>query len=74
MTALGIGQRGPLAVTSEADGSLRFWDLEHKRIIRGLDPIGGVVGDFLTLRLDDRMLIVRMGHTLQVEYTYAMAQ
>ncbi|XP_074480037.1 uncharacterized protein LOC141760845 [Sebastes fasciatus] len=66
VTALGGGQSGPLGVTSESDGSLRFWDLEQRRIIRSLDPAGGVVGDSITLGLDDRMLIVRMGQSLQV--------
>ncbi|XP_027143899.1 uncharacterized protein LOC109137463 [Larimichthys crocea] len=66
VTALGGGHRGPLGVTSESDGSLRFWDLEHRRIIRSLDPVGGVVGDSITLSLDDRMLIIHMGQSLQV--------
>lgn len=66
VTALGGGQRGPLGVTSESDGSLRFWDLEQRRIIRSLDGVGGVVGDSLTLGLDDRMIIVCMGPSLQV--------
>ncbi|CAK6968650.1 RWD domain-containing protein 4 Protein FAM28A [Scomber scombrus] len=66
VTALGGGQRGPLGVTSESDGSLRFWDLEQRRIIRSLDGVGGVVGDSLTLGLDDKMLIVCMGPSLQV--------
>ncbi|XP_049924061.1 uncharacterized protein LOC126404723 [Epinephelus moara] len=66
VTALGGAQRGPFAVTSESDGSLRFWDLEQRRIIRSLDPVGGVVGDSITLGLDDRMLIICMGQSLQV--------
>ncbi|XP_028461906.1 uncharacterized protein LOC114573893 isoform X2 [Perca flavescens] len=66
VTALGEGKRGPLAVTSESDGRLRFWDLEQRRIIRSLDAVGGIVGDSITLGLDDRMLIVRMGQSLQV--------
>lgn len=66
MTALGGGQRGPLGVTSESDGSLRFWDLEQRRIIRSLNAVGGIVGDSITLGLDDRMLIVCMGQSLQV--------
>ncbi|XP_069033923.1 NACHT and WD repeat domain-containing protein 2 [Embiotoca jacksoni] len=66
VTALGVGQRGSSVVTSEADGSLRFWDLEQRRIVKSLDAEGGLVGDFLTLALDDRMLIVRMGQRLQV--------
>lgn len=70
MTALGGGHRGTLGVTSELDGSLRFWDLEQRRIIRSLDAVGGVVGDSLTLGLDDRMLIVRMGSSLQVGFCF----
>ncbi|XP_032355068.1 uncharacterized protein LOC116669372 isoform X2 [Etheostoma spectabile] len=66
VTALGGGKRGPLAVTSESDGRLRFWDLEQKRIIRSLDAVGGIVGDSITLGLDDRMLVVCMGQSLQV--------
>nr|XP_046237578.1 uncharacterized protein si:ch211-212k18.6 [Scatophagus argus] len=66
VTALGGGQRGTLVVTGESDGSLRFWDLEQRRIIRSLDAVGGIVGDFITLGLDDRMLIVRMEQSLQV--------
>lgn len=66
MIALGGGQRGSLCVTSESDGSLRFWDLHQRRIIRSLDPVGGVVGDSVTLGLDDRMLIVCMRQSLQV--------
>ncbi|XP_076581752.1 uncharacterized protein LOC143317485 [Chaetodon auriga] len=64
--ALGGGQSGPLCVTSESDGSLRFWDLHQRRIIRSLDPVGGLVGDSVTLGLDDKMLIVCMGQSLQV--------
>lgn len=70
VTALGGGHRGPLGVTSESDGSLRFWDLEHRRIIRSLDPVGGVVGDSITLSLDDRMLIIHMGQSLQVRLNF----
>ncbi|XP_070711235.1 uncharacterized protein [Pempheris klunzingeri] len=66
VTALGGGQRGPFSVTSESDGSLRFWDLEQRRIIRSLDAVGGVVADSLILGLDDKMLIVCMGQSLQV--------
>ena len=55
-----------MGVTSESDGSLRFWDLEQRRIIRSLDGVGRVVGDSLTLGLDDRMIIVCMGPNLQV--------
>lgn len=66
MAALGGSQRGPLGVTSESDGSLRFWDLEQRRVIKSLNAVGGVVADSLTLGLDDRMLIVRMGQRLQV--------
>ncbi|XP_034712568.1 uncharacterized protein LOC117934738 isoform X2 [Etheostoma cragini] len=66
VTALGGGKRGPLAVTSESDGRLRFWDLERKQIIRSLDAVGGIVGDSITLGLDDRMVIVCMGQSLQV--------
>ncbi len=72
MTALGGGQRGPLGVTSESDGSLRFWDLEQRRIVRSLDAVGGVVGDSITLGLDDRMLIVRMGQSLQVGLQHSL--
>lgn len=68
VTALGGGQRGPLGVTSESDGSLRFWDLEQRRIIRSLDQVGGFVADSITLGLDDRMLIVCMGQSLQVRF------
>ncbi|XP_051231416.1 uncharacterized protein LOC127349591 [Dicentrarchus labrax] len=64
--ALGGGQRGPLGVTSESDGSLRFWDLEQRRIIRSLDAVEGVVADSITLGLNDKMLIVCMGQSLQV--------
>ncbi|XP_054863824.1 uncharacterized protein LOC118470977 [Amphiprion ocellaris] len=66
VTALGGGQRGPLVVTSEADGSLRFWDLEQRCIIKSLNEMGGFLGDYLTLGLDDRMLVIRMGQSLQV--------
>ncbi|XP_071402446.1 uncharacterized protein [Centroberyx affinis] len=66
VTALGGGQRGPLGVTCEADGSLRLWDLESRRVVRTLEAAGGVVGDSLTLGLDDGMLVVRMGQSLQV--------
>ncbi|GLD68196.1 uncharacterized protein AKAME5_001950600, partial [Lates japonicus] len=66
MAALGGSQRGPLGVTSESDGSLRFWDLEQRRVIKSLNAVEGVVADSLTLGLDDRMLIVRMGQRLQV--------
>ncbi|XP_047439148.1 uncharacterized protein LOC125006777 [Mugil cephalus] len=66
VTALGGGQRGTLAVTSEANGCLRFWDLEQRRIIMSLNAEGGIVGDYLTLGLDDRMLIVRQRQSLQV--------
>ncbi|KAI3376664.1 hypothetical protein L3Q82_017094 [Scortum barcoo] len=66
VTALGGGQRGPLGVTSESDGSLRFWDVERRQIVRSLDAVGGIVADSITLGLDDRMLIIRMGQSLQV--------
>ncbi|XP_030018608.1 NACHT domain- and WD repeat-containing protein 1 [Sphaeramia orbicularis] len=66
VTALGGGQSGVLAVTCEANGSLKFWDLEQRRIIKDLDPAGGFVGDSLNLGLEDQMVIVRMGHCLQV--------
>ena len=66
VTALGGGQRGLLGVTSESDGSLRFWDLEQRRIIRSLDPVGRFVADSITLGLDDSVLIVCMGQSLQV--------
>ncbi|XP_071334325.1 uncharacterized protein [Trachinotus anak] len=66
VVALGGGQRGSLVVTSESDGSLRFWDLSQRRIIKNLNAVGGFVADSLTLGLDDRMLIVHMGQSLQV--------
>ncbi|XP_029311219.1 uncharacterized protein LOC115023989 [Cottoperca gobio] len=66
VTALGGGQRGPLCVISESHGSLRFWDLEQRQITRSLDAAQGIVGDSVTLGLDDRMLIVCMGQRLQV--------
>lgn len=66
MTAVGGGLRGPVAVTCEADGSLRLWDLERRRVVRTLAGVGGFVGDSLTLGLEDRVLVVRMGQSLQV--------
>lgn len=43
---------------------MRFWDLMQRWIIKRL-AVGRVVGDFLTLGLDDMMLMVCMGQRLQ---------
>ncbi|KAJ0006463.1 hypothetical protein NQD34_013736, partial [Periophthalmus magnuspinnatus] len=66
ISALGGSQQSPTAVTCELDGSIRFWDLELRRTIKGLDPAGEFVADSLHLGLNDTMLIIRMGQALQV--------
>lgn len=66
MVALRGSLRGPLGVTSELDGSQRFWDLRQRWIIDSLNAVGGVLTDSLTLGLGDKMLIVRMDQSLQV--------
>lgn len=66
VTALAGGQRGPVAVTCGSDGTLKVWDLELGRAVRTLGGLGGMVGDSLTLSLEDTVLVVRMGQSLQV--------
>ncbi|KAK6323042.1 hypothetical protein J4Q44_G00053810 [Coregonus suidteri] len=66
VTALTRGQRGLVAATCGGDGTLKVWDLELGRAVRTLEGAGGVVGDSLTLCLEDRVLVVRMGQSLQV--------
>uniref|UniRef100_A0AAV2KL95 RWD domain-containing protein n=1 Tax=Knipowitschia caucasica TaxID=637954 RepID=A0AAV2KL95_KNICA len=66
VTALGGSQQSTTAVTCEVDGSIQFWDLEQRRIIRGLDPAGELVADSLNIGLNDTMLVARMGQDLQV--------
>eukprot|EP00063_Salmo_salar_P087124 XP_014061959.1 PREDICTED: uncharacterized protein LOC106608527 isoform X2 [Salmo salar] len=66
VTALTRGQRGLVAATCDGDGTLKVWDLELGHAVRTLEGVGGVVGDSLTLCLEDRVLVVRMGQNLQV--------
>ncbi|XP_064878055.1 uncharacterized protein LOC115117676 [Oncorhynchus nerka] len=66
VTALTRGQRGLVAATCDGDGTLKVWDLELGRAVRTLEGVGGVVGDSLTLCLEDRVLVVGMGQSLQV--------
>ncbi|KAK0131674.1 NACHT domain- and WD repeat-containing protein 1 [Merluccius polli] len=66
VTALGGGLRSPVAVTCEADGNICLWDLELRRVVRTLGGAGGVAANHLTLGLDDSVLVVCTGHSLQV--------
>lgn len=55
-----------MAVTCEADGSIHLWDLELRHMARTLGGVGHVAADHLTLGLDDSMLVVCTGQSLQV--------
>ncbi|CAL8384570.1 unnamed protein product, partial [Arctogadus glacialis] len=63
ITALGGGRGASVAVSCAADGDIHLWDLEKRGVVRTL---GGVAADHLTLGLDDSVLVVCTGQSLQV--------
>jgi len=72
ITALGGGLKSTVVVCCEADGSISLWDLALRRVVRTLGGTGGVgrgaaaAADHLILGLDDTMLIICTGQSLQV--------
>jgi hypothetical protein len=53
-----------VAVSCAADGDIHLWDLEKRGVVRTL---GGAAADHLTLGLDDSVLVVCTGQSLQVD-------